>query len=287
MMKAGLKIALGVTVALASLVFTALGIAQNLPVELLIQEKYLVLILLPAICTVIARALKDPMSWPLSLQRIGIPLGIFCSSIYAHDFFTSMSDPDDVMPSIAEAILAVLYGGVITAIGIAHGTKNRIMSEIEKGKSRKLHFVLIALVFISLTVLVELAGHRYSPFWDDGALMVFGGVLGLTIALQSFNPEVESILNAIIIAMLAVTFVTLCGWLLATDDPVKTGRIVSFGLAGLCLCSALLAAIAMCGPNDESNNRTLERTNWHALEVYSLFFLVILAPPSLIEIISE
>ena len=72
-----LKIALGVTVALASLVFTALGIAQNLPVELLIQEKYLVLILLPAICTVIARALKDPMSWPLSLQRIGIPLGIF------------------------------------------------------------------------------------------------------------------------------------------------------------------------------------------------------------------
>ena len=38
MMKAGPKTALGLTVALASLVFIALGIAQNLPIELLIQK---------------------------------------------------------------------------------------------------------------------------------------------------------------------------------------------------------------------------------------------------------
>ena len=96
--------------------------------------------------------------------------------------------------------------------------------------------------------------------------MVFGGVLGLTIALQSFNPR-SSILNASLLHAGNVRYIVRVA--ISDRRSVKTGR--SSFLAGLCLCSALLAAIAMCGPYDESNNLTPERTNWHALEVYSLF----------------
>ena len=286
-MKTTLKNSLGIGLALASLALVTYGVSLHLPIELLVQRKYFVLILLPAICAVMLRAFKEPMSWPLTLQRTGVPLGIFCSAVYSYGFFTNMNDPDDLMPDIASAMLAVLYGGALTALGVVLGAKNRGVSENEKDTVPTMSFAQIAVAFIALIALVAFIEGEYWYFWDKGALLIFGGVLGLTIGLQRFNPKIESILNAIVIAMLALTFVTLCGWLLGINDPKKAGRIVGLGLPGLCLCSALLSAVAIAGPNSQTHNRSLSRTNWHALEVYSLFFLIILAPPSLIEISSE
>ncbi len=286
-MKIAVKKYSAYTMALISIIFVAVGVNKSLPIEFLVQRKYLVLILLPAICAVTFRSLKDLTSWPLTLQRIGIPLGIFCSSVFSYEFFTNMSDPDDVLSSIANAMLAVLYGGAITALGIAHGAKNQEVTGNEEDTTRVWSSILVASVFLTLVALVALFEGEYWYFLQVEALLLLGGVLGLTFAFQNFKPKLDGVLNAIVITMLGVTFLTLCGWLLGEGDPVKTGRTVSIGLSGFCLSSALLSAVAICGPTDQSNNRALERTNWHVLEVYSLFFLVILAPPSLIEIISE
>ena len=87
--------------------------------------------------------------------------------------------------------------------------------------------------------------------------------------------------------MLAVTLVTLCEWLLAANEPEAIGATLGFAMAGWCLTSALLSAIALSTPPDKVTGQIIGRANWHALEIYGLFFLIVLAPPSFIEMITE
>ena len=277
----------GLAFAIAAILCVAYAVNNRLGNDLLLQTKYLVIIIAPAIVAAVFQTLRKPRHWPHSLRQSGIPLGIFCSAVCATEFFGNMSDPDDVMPSIAGSMLGVFYGGAVTALGVVCAKQSQMFVEKKQGKASTKEYGLIALIFCVLIAAAILSDGALWYFTNKDAWFIFIGLLGLSLAYHGFKPEVEDLLNSIIICMLAVTFITLCAWLLAANDPEAIGATIGFGMGGLCLTSALLSAIALSTPPDKVTGQIIGRANWHALEIYGLFFLIVLAPPSLIEIMTK
>jgi len=277
----------GLAFALAAILCVAYAVNNRLGSDLLLQTKYFVIIVAPAIVATVFHIWRKPRQWPYSLRQSGIPLGIFCSALCATEFFGNMNDPDDVMSSIAGSMLGVFYGGAVTALGVVCAKQSQMFVEKKQGKASTKKYGLTALVFCVLIAAAVVSHGALWYFTNKDAWLIFIGLLGLSLAYHGFKPDVEDQLNSIIICMLAVTLVTLCAWLLAANEPEAIGATLGFGMGGLCLTSALLSAIALSTPPDKVTGQIIGRANWHALEIYGLFFLIVLAPPSFIEMITE
>ena len=94
-------------------------------------------------------------------------------------------------------------------------------------------------------------------------------------------------MSGFVFGSLACVFVGLVDYLFSSQDPKGLGPATATGLLGIIYAGLGVFGATIFFQAEEFNQISVERKNWHLMEIYALWVLMCFAPMSLRESFSS
>lgn len=239
---------------------------------------------IPLLAVTVWHGLLNHRPWAQIWYLSGVPLGVVISALNMVTLLQLGDSPDDYSRTIANSLLAIAYGGLISMIG-RQSAANTFSEPPEKDKSLTgLDLCLIPLVLAAPVVyagsLTDLATFIYAP-----AISVFMAFL-LFPLLLNVKPDVSRIQTLSESSILATLGCVLCALIAYYDGdgiPHLMGPPTALGLLGLIYGGGTLFILGALASPRQLAEANFPLRIWHLLEIYGLWVLMCFAPMALKE----
>lgn len=243
----------------------------------------LVRIYLPSIMAATYSEARKRGSFPITLQAMGLSLGVFISCF---DFLVSLSvagDAKQFYGVIGSCFLGIFHGGLIASLGYFFSKQS--MLDCSPVSSLRDNFAYVSIVFATVAVSLALKEVTLHPFIEINTIVIFGSIIGMVLILSGKQLTVKRFTRGLVFAVSAPALLSIIGWVISYPDPRSAGPAVAIGLLGILYGSFCLLLCALVCTRNSENVKHLWRANWHLLEIYALVVLVIFSPVSIIELL--
>ena len=226
---------------------------------------------------------------------IGIPLGITSSATSLVSLVFNATGPDGFEEGIANSILGLGYGLLVSMFGFlvsngSRGAELRPLIAFTFGHSHQRYAEIIFRLAVLLLVLLCVTGPivENNPLGFVGAfdframLIIFGVVLSCAYFSDS-DSRVDRVLTGFVFGCLASVFVGLIGYLFAGLDSEWLSVALAQALIGLSYSGIGFVVVVLMAQTKNLEQSSISLKNWHMLEIYSLWVLMLFAPISLRE----
>ena len=213
----------------------------------------------------------------------GIPLGITSSAICLLSLLYNVEGADGFEQKIAYSLISLGYGLAASMLGLTFmGYKSNAASELEEDVPLTLRLLVgsavLACLLVSTESLIGLSG-LLNP---SAGLLVFSVIL-LGAYKSKTGARADGIMSGFVFGSLACVFVGLVGYLFSGLDPKGLGPATETGLLGIIYSGLGVVGATIFFQTKELTQSSVERKNWHLMEIYALWVLMCFAPMSLRE----
>ena len=275
--KSPFKQVVGVLISLA-LIYAALLL--HMPPAVAFSPEILQFIYLPTCLLSILVIIKSRENLSGMLEAVGIPLGILVSLLLFVSDINSLSEPKDLVPATAQQFMAIFHGCLISALGHLISPHQ----ESNKNNNEKFNKRVLLMVAITLPIcFIALSGVPAQAYFSLEPLLLVLSPIPLLIirGLDSYSPLL--VIKGVVMVMLGSAFVSIVGFISTLSDVAAMGSSMAFGILGLLYGSFYLFLMSLLMHSTVENRKIMVNANWHALEIYGLFILILCAPPSFLE----
>jgi len=217
--------------------------------------------------------------WSESTLALGVPVGLLGGTIGVTGMIANISDYRVIHPASAIMLLAVLYGGIVSALG--HFATDKAKPQNSRLPTSDL--VLALLIFAGITFYGMFdAGGFSSTFLSLEATAVFLTVFGCQIIINqrfSFQRLTEGALFAAILCLV----VALILWYRAGGLDRDAINLAVNGLNYGLVIYILAYLVSLSKEDGESTKIETGRANWHWMEVTAFMIFMLFAPETLRE----
>ena len=244
------------------------------------------LVFMPLLLATGWRVWSGESHWSSVWFNSGVPLGILASSISLVGILQTSKNFIDIELGrmlIAESLLAIVYGGIVSLIGHLNLQKGFIP------RKRNSHSNIPKLFVALLFCLLILGGMHYyaglGAFWDPATVLIYCAIASAFLLVNRDESKSICLLicEAMVMISLATVAIALVSYINYQGYPQLAGPAVALGILGP-LCGSfgiLLCAIFLPEKDLQATNFSL--INWHLLEICCFFILMSLAPKSVLE----
>lgn len=218
--------------------------------------------------------------------RVGIPLGVLSSSTCLVLLMIEMTDATGFETAVGNSMSAVAHGALVSFIGFL-GAGERHQNCIPT-RNRMLDFIFAGLFVCGFmaSLQVEINVFDYYPlFLNLTPLLLLVGLYLFYRAFRNAKLQADDILALFTFAMLACVIMGIIGFLHSEGDPKEIGPPMATGLLGIMYCTMGIIICAILFPASDFQKHAVNRTNWHALEIYAMWVLMCFAPISMREVL--
>lgn len=214
---------------------------------------------------------------------MGIPLGVSSSAICLLDLLSNLETSAGFEKAIGVSLISLGYGLTVSMLGHAFCVRD---SEQETAFNTLPSIGLkVGIVFTALTCLMVSIESQIGLIYVadfSGVLLVISTVL-LGVFSSGKKKQADGIMRGFVFGALACVFVGLISYLFSGLDPKGFGPATATALSGLIYAGFGMVITIACLNFNELIQADIPRLNWHLLEVYALWVLMIFAPMSLRE----
>ncbi len=225
----------------------------------------------------------------LSVSRLwtaaGIPIATTASCIGFTMMLENMSDPASIQSATALALGTLFWGGLVSSLGVVfENTQPSATKEIKYNRILVTVMASIPLFFLILSA--NATNTLSSIFLIDSFLIVFSPAL-FYLGLVWYRGRIlvsNELLQMIVVGVLGAVVVALVRYLNALDrhsddlSPLLVGEAIAVGVLGILYGSFALSVAAFCSFSKTFRNVRFAKLNWHLLEVFALWILMVFAP---------
>ena len=255
-----------------------------------------VVVFVPAIVAAVCLRLGTGQHWARTFLVLGVPLGLLSTStsmvqIVAVGMLNDIPAIDKITLtglSMAVALTALLYGGLVSAIGFAAVDKQEVAPR--QGGSALWWLTPPVIAFLLMAWEVTSYDGRLDVFLDVSVLLV---TLASIATFMSFRRETSPIkrwTEAALFSSIICVGIGVLQWFNTTNyqsGEIDTGAI-TFGLLGVTYgCVLYIGGYFYSFRNGQSDSIDAPRMNWHFLEVNAFLYFLTVAPTSLPESLSK
>ena len=253
------------------------------------KPELLVLVFAPLLLATSWRVWSGESHWSSVWYRSGIPLGIFASSVSLWAVIQNAQSFIDIELGrmlIAESLLAIVYGGIVSLIGYLNLHKGFIL------RKRNSHSNIPRLFVLLLFYLLILGGMQYYvgilAFLDLATVLIYLAIFCLFLLVNRDESKNISLLTceAGIMVSLATVVIALVSYIHYQGYPKLAGPATALGILGPLYGSLVILQCAIFDPEKDLKATNFSLINWHLLEISCFFILMSLAPKSVLEMFS-
>ena len=208
-------------------------------------------------------------------RDLGTPLGLLGAMIGAFGISLNMREAADIYPVTAILLIAVLYGGLISGIGMFIGGKAPAEDQAPKSP----YPIYTATVFVSAALIWAMENAAGLEQYLSPVLFgIFAAVFGLALATARAR-RTEVLADA---SLFAALLCVIAGLVARLSGYIYEGLQVSMG--GLVLgLFAYIIVICMSYASGSQRDINAMRQNWHWLELTGFLIFMYLAPETIRE----
>lgn len=251
-----------------------------LPLAFLLSSDIFLLIYLPVIVFSVFIWVVAPEQLPDFLKTTGIPIGIFVSLfLFVSDFNASL-EPEAFIPAVIKQFMAIFHGCLISALGhlIPSSDREPDRQTITVQKRGSLALSLLFPIHCALVTQIDIA-----LYWSWEPFLLFLSPLPLLVLRKSIDEKMRLMIKCMVMVMLGAALISIIAYLNTISDRAGVGPAMAFGILGLLYGSYAILVVTWNIERSSANIQAMIRANWHCLEVFGLYILLIYAPPSIIE----
>lgn len=239
---------------------------------------------IPLLVVTVWQGVLHRRPWAQIWYLSGVPLGVVISALNMVTLLQLADSPDDYSRTIANSLLAIAYGGLISIIGRQSAANDfNDTPETEKSLTATdlwlIPFALAAPVIYAAT-LSDPATFIYAP-----AISVFMAFLLFPLLLNA-RPDVSRLQTLSESSIVATLGCVLCGLIAYYDGdgiPHLMGPPTAVGLLGLIYGGGTLFMLGVMASPRQLKEANFPLRIWHLLEIYGLWVLMCFAPMALKE----
>jgi hypothetical protein len=255
----------------------------SIPLISYFKPELFALVFMPLLLATGWRAWSGESHWSSAWYHSGVPLGILASSISLVGILQNFTNLEQGRILVAESLLAICYGGVVSLIGYLNLHKGFIPIK------RNSHSNIPKLFVLLLLNLIIAAGMQYyvsiAAFIDKATLLVYFAIICLFLLVN--RDESKSVCLLTCEAMVMVSFISvliaLVSYINYQGYPYLVGPAIAVGILGLLYGSFGILLCAIFFPEKDLQATNFSLINWHLLEICGFWILMVFAPKSLIE----
>ena len=268
------------TIALLLLIF---GASLIIDIEDLLYPPAIQQVIAPLLIITLVFRVFTNVQVPKLWFWAGIPLGITSSAICLLSLLYNMASADGFEQQIAYSLISLGYGLAASMLGrtfIGHKSSDAADSKEDVPTALKLFVggAVLACFLISTQSLIGLSG-----LLDPSAGLIVFSVLLLGTYKSRAGARAEGVMSGFVFGSLACVFVGLVGYLFSGLDPRGLGPATATGLLGIIYSGLGVVGATIFFQTKELKQSSVERKNWHLMEIYALWVLMCFAPMSLRE----
>ena len=227
--------------------------------------------------------------WSSVWFHSGVPLGILASSISLVAILQTSKNFIDIEQGrtlIAESLLAIVYGGIVSLIGYLNLREGFI--PIKRNSHSNIPRFFVALLFCCLIG----KGMDYyvglNAFIDTATVSIYLAIICLfLLANRDESKSVcQLICEAMVMISLATVAIALVSYINYQGYPYLVGPAIAIGILGPLYGSFGILLCAIFFPEKDLQSTNFSLINWHLLEISCFFILMSLAPKSVLEMFS-
>ena len=220
----------------------------------------------------------------------GVPLAVASSCVGFIGMLQNMSDPNAIQSATGLALTTLFWGGLLSSVGFALSLSHHADSP-RLGSNRRL-LAIMALIPIAFILIPIYSVSSLAAFYLPGPLLLVVAPAMLVIGMSKLRnraTEIHVLLQLVIIGTLGAVVVALIKYLIALDlfanegNHLAVGEAIAEGILGLFYGSIILTLAAFCSHEGAFNKTSFLKLNWHLLEIFALWILMIFAPLTIRE----
>ncbi|MDC1019387.1 hypothetical protein OAR36_13120 [Pseudomonadales bacterium] len=247
------------------------------------------LVFMPLLLATGWRVWSGESHWSSAWYHSGVPLGILASSISLVAILQTSKNFIDIEQGrtlIAESLLAIVYGGIVSLIGYLNLREGFI--PIKRNSHSNIPRFFVALLFCCLIG----KGMDYyvglNAFIDTATVSIYLAIICLfLLANRDESKSVcQLICEAMVMISLATVAIALVSYINYQGYPQLAGPAVAIGILGPLYGSFGILLCAIFLPEKDLQATNFSLINWHLLEISCFFILMSLAPKSVLEMFS-
>lgn len=214
---------------------------------------------------------------------MGIPLGITSSATCLLDLLSNLDSPAGFERAIGVSFIGLGYGLTVSMFGQAFTARDFPQTQDQKAQSSL--GLKSAIGFIVLTCLLVSIENQIGLIYiaDFSAFLLLSSTVLLGVFSSGINERADGIMRGFVFGALACVFVGLVSYLFSGLDPKGFGPATATALSGLIYAGFGMVITIVCFNFKDLSQADIPRMNWHLLEIYALWVLMIFAPMSLRE----
>ena len=258
------------------------------PIPLLtyFKPELIALVFMPLLFATGWRVWSGESHWASVWFHLGVPLGILASSISLIGVLQNVNTIEQARILVAESLLAVLYGGVVSFIGYL--SLNAGYLPIKRNSYSNLTKFF---VFLLNTLLIGAAMDYYSglyAFLDSTTLYIFAAFAAafLLVNRNKSKSIYYLVCETMVIASLTSVIIALVAYYTHQGHQVLVGPAIAIGILGPLYGSFVIIQCATFFPETNLRDINFVQISWHLLEICGLWILMVFAPLSVLEMLS-
>jgi len=263
------------------------------PAELLLEPVPAIMVLVPVLIATFCLRVGAGQHWAQSFLALGVPIGLLGTTLGLVKIVigVSASVTDSGTSAIAEALMAdclipLLYGGLISAIGFAAFPPSNI--EITRRASRVWWFAPMVFTFLFMASVAFVHHMPFHPFLRGDVPIVTTACIATFLSFRSETSSIIRWSEAALFSSIICIGIGVLKWFhnsTDTTDNIKNliadTDAITFALVGVFYgCALYVGAYFFSFRNEQTVFTDAPRMNWHFLEVNAFLYFLTIAPPS-------
>ena len=225
--------------------------------------------------------LKGRPIYPLYLGA-SVPLAVASSCVGFILMLQNVSEANEIQTAAGLALTTLFWGGLFSSLGFIFSLSHDAEHE-DSAIDKKLLAIMASIPIVFVLFSTFSAGSPILFYLPDPLFLVVAPALVVIGAskLRNRTAEIHVLLQLVIIGTLGAVVIALIKYLIALDledNKFAVAEAVAEGILGLFYGSIILTVAAFCSHEGVFKKISFLRLNWHLLEIYALWILMIFAP---------
>ena len=233
--------------------------------------------------------LKGRPIYPLYLGA-SVPLAVASSCVGFILMLQNVSRTHEIQTATGLALATLFWGGLFSSLGFIFSLSHDAEHE-DSAIDKKLLAIMASIPIVFVLFSTYSAGSPIVFYLPEPLFIVVAPALVVigTSKLRNRTAEIHVLLQLVIIGTLGAVVIALIKYLIALDlaanedNHLVVGEAIAEGILGLFYGSTILTVAAFCSYEGAFKKTHFLKLNWHLLEIFALWILMVFAPLTLRE----